>query len=66
MIQEFKNAVYGENHDQEEDESAAGRGHASGASKKRKEMTEAAAKETSSRDWEELAENGKVRLSISF
>ncbi|OAY84951.1 ATP-dependent DNA helicase 2 subunit KU70, partial [Ananas comosus] len=61
VIQEFKNAVYGENHDQEEDESAAGRGHASGASKKRKEMTEAAAKETSSRDWEELAENGKLK-----
>nr|CAD1841719.1 unnamed protein product [Ananas comosus var. bracteatus] len=61
VIQEFKNAVYGENHDQEEDESAAGRGHASGASKKRKEKTEAAAKESSSRDWEELAENGKLK-----
>ncbi|XP_066398711.1 ATP-dependent DNA helicase 2 subunit KU70-like [Miscanthus floridulus] len=42
-IEEFKTSVYGENYDQEEAEAAAGKASRGDASKKRKEITDAAA-----------------------
>ncbi|KAK8946268.1 ATP-dependent DNA helicase 2 subunit KU70 [Platanthera guangdongensis] len=57
-IEEFKIAVYGENHDEEE---AAARGSTTDASKKRKAMYEVALKECAGYDWADLAENGKLK-----
>ncbi|KAG0474073.1 hypothetical protein HPP92_015930 [Vanilla planifolia] len=56
-VEEFKVAVYGENHDQEE----AAKGNPSQASRKRKAIFEVALKESASYDWDELAENGKLK-----
>ncbi|KAI0509778.1 hypothetical protein KFK09_010374 [Dendrobium nobile] len=57
-IEEFKFAVYGENHDQEE---AAKKGSTTEASKKRKAIYEVALKESASYDWADLAEHGKLK-----
>lgn len=57
-IEEFKIAVYGENHDQEE---AAKKGSTTEASKKRKAIYQVALKESASYDWADLAENGKLK-----
>lgn len=58
-IDEFKNAVYGENHVEEEE--AAKKGSVTEASKKRKAMYEVALKECAGYDWADLAENGKLK-----
>ncbi|XP_020574084.1 ATP-dependent DNA helicase 2 subunit KU70 isoform X2 [Phalaenopsis equestris] len=58
VIEEFKVAVYGENHDQEE---AAKNDSITEASKKRKAIYEVALKESASYDWADLAENGKLK-----
>ncbi|XP_008786103.2 ATP-dependent DNA helicase 2 subunit KU70 isoform X1 [Phoenix dactylifera] len=60
-LQEFKISVYGENHDQEEANTAAAKGSGSEASRKRKAMAETAARESASYDWADLAENGKLK-----
>ncbi|PKA60192.1 ATP-dependent DNA helicase 2 subunit KU70 [Apostasia shenzhenica] len=57
-MEEFKVAVYGENHDQEE---AAAKASGTEASRKRKVMLEVALKESANYDWAELAENGKLK-----
>lgn len=60
-IEEFKTSVYGENYDQEEAEAAAGKASRGNASKKRKEVTDAAAQISAAYDWAELADNGKLK-----
>ncbi|XP_066393454.1 ATP-dependent DNA helicase 2 subunit KU70-like [Miscanthus floridulus] len=60
-IEEFKTSVYGENYDQEEAEAAAGKASRGDASKKRKEITDAAAQISAAYDWAELADNGKLK-----
>ncbi|EER95967.1 hypothetical protein BDA96_02G056700 [Sorghum bicolor] len=60
-IEEFKTSVYGENYDQEEAEAAAGKASRGDASKKRKEITDAAAQMSAVYDWAELADNGKLK-----
>lgn len=65
-IEEFKTSVYGENYDQEEAEAAAGKASRGNASKKRKEVTDAAAQISAAYDWAELADNGKVSNHILF
>jgi hypothetical protein len=58
-------ADYGENYDQEEAEAAAvGKASRGDASKKRKEITDAAVQISGAYDWAELADNGKVSNQI--
>ncbi|XP_058093568.1 ATP-dependent DNA helicase 2 subunit KU70 [Magnolia sinica] len=57
-LEDFKVAVYGENHDQEEAESAE---KSSEASRKRKAIAETAVKESANYNWAELADNGKLK-----
>ncbi|XP_068660973.1 ATP-dependent DNA helicase 2 subunit KU70 [Aristolochia californica] len=59
VVEEFKTAVYGENHDQEEAEKSKSSG--SDASKKRKAVAEQAAKECTNYNWDELADSGKLK-----
>lgn len=65
VLEEFKIAVYGENHDQEEADSMSMRGSRSEASRKRKEMAETAERESSRYNWADLAESGQVRIQFS-
>lgn len=58
-MEDFKVSVYGKNHDHEE--AAASKSSTSEASKKRKAITETAAKESANYDWPVLADSGKVR-----
>ncbi|EER97823.1 ATP-dependent DNA helicase 2 subunit KU70 [Sorghum bicolor] len=60
-IEEFKTSVYGENYDQEEAEAAAGKASRGDASKKRKQITDAAVQMSAAYDWAELADNGKLK-----
>ncbi|CAL9086261.1 unnamed protein product [Musa textilis] len=60
VLEEFKIAVYGENHDQEEADSLSMRGSRSEASRKRKEMAETAERESSRYNWVDLAESGQI------
>ncbi|ONK67364.1 uncharacterized protein A4U43_C06F19410 [Asparagus officinalis] len=57
-LEDFKIAVYGENHDQEEAESMASKSSASEATKKRKATAEAA---VGKYNWADLADNGKLK-----
>lgn len=57
-LEDFKIAVYGENHDQEEADSVAAKSSAGEATKKRKAVAEAAA---GSYNWAELADEGKLK-----
>lgn len=61
-MNEFKNAVYGENHDQEEYESIETKKSATDTLKKRKNnaVSENLLHQYSAFEWEDLAENGKV------
>ncbi|RWV83374.1 hypothetical protein BHE74_00024661 [Ensete ventricosum] len=61
VLEEFKIAVYGENHDQEEVDSMSMRGSRSEASRKRKEMAETAERESSRYNWVDLAESGQLK-----
>ncbi|XP_077229513.1 ATP-dependent DNA helicase 2 subunit Ku70-like protein [Tasmannia lanceolata] len=58
-LEEFKVSVYGENHDQEEAET--GKSLPTEASKKRKAITETAIQESSRYNWDDLADNGKLK-----
>ncbi|KAL5803154.1 hypothetical protein ACOSQ4_031459 [Xanthoceras sorbifolium] len=58
-IEEFKNSVYGDSYDEENDH--ASNGKVSEASKKRKAVAENAVKESASYDWADLADNGKLK-----
>lgn len=58
-IEEFKFSVYGDNY---EEESVGGNEKASDASKKRKASAENATKEAANYNWDELADNGQVKL----
>ncbi|XP_072958461.1 ATP-dependent DNA helicase 2 subunit KU70 [Typha angustifolia] len=60
-LQEFKTSVYGENHEQEEADSAAARETGTEASRKRKAIAETAARECAAYDWAGLADNGKLK-----
>ncbi|CAL9756500.1 unnamed protein product [Musa acuminata subsp. burmannicoides] len=64
VLEEFKIAVYGENHDQEEADSMSMRGSRSEASRKRKEMAETAERESSRYNWADLAESGQIIAKI--
>ncbi|THU73084.1 hypothetical protein C4D60_Mb04t19080 [Musa balbisiana] len=64
VLEEFKIAVYGENHDQEEADSMSMRGSRSEASQKRKEMAETAERESSRYNWADLAESGQIIAKI--
>lgn len=63
-LEEFKQSVYGDNYEEEND--AVGNGKASEASKKRKAVSENAVKESGNYDWVDLADNGKVKLKMAF
>ncbi|MQL90654.1 hypothetical protein Taro_023246 [Colocasia esculenta] len=56
-IGDFKLAVYGENHDQEEADSMA----PSQASRKRKAVADAAVKESTNYNWADLADRGQLK-----
>ncbi|KAJ7957323.1 ATP-dependent DNA helicase 2 subunit KU70 [Quillaja saponaria] len=58
-LEEFKNSVYGENYNEESD--LAGDGKSTDTSRKRKTISENAAKESSNYDWGELADSGKLK-----
>ncbi|CAA6658963.1 unnamed protein product [Spirodela intermedia] len=61
-LEDFKAAVYGENHDQEEAASIASKeASASLASKKRKAIADAATQESANYNWVDLADNGKLK-----
>lgn len=62
-LEEFKNSVYGENYDEENEN---GIGKPTEASKKRKAHAEFAVKECENYDWGELADTGKVNLENCF
>lgn len=57
-LEEFKIAVYGENHDLEEEATAASKSSASEVTKKRKANAEAA---VGKYNWDELADEGKLK-----
>lgn len=59
-LEEFKLSVYGENYNEENDLATNEKGNAT--SRKRKVVSEDAAKESSNYDWADLADNGKVSL----
>lgn len=58
-IEEFKLSVYGDNYDEESEH--LGKEKVGEASRKRKAVAENAAKDY---DWADLANNGKVKLSV--
>ncbi|XP_021804842.1 ATP-dependent DNA helicase 2 subunit KU70 isoform X2 [Prunus avium] len=58
-LEEFKQSVYGDNYEEEND--AVGNGKASETSKKRKAVSENAVKESGNYDWVDLADNGKLK-----
>lgn len=58
-LEEFKLSVYGENYNEENDLAANEKGNAT--SRKRKVVSEDAAKESSNYDWADLADNGKLK-----
>ncbi|KAH7661309.1 ATP-dependent DNA helicase 2 subunit 1 protein [Dioscorea alata] len=58
-LEDFKIAVYGENHDLEEVSSKKSSG--TDASRKRKAMVEAAVESAANHDWADLADNGKLK-----
>ncbi|KAJ0982399.1 hypothetical protein J5N97_010654 [Dioscorea zingiberensis] len=58
-LEDFKIAVYGENHDLEE-EASSKKGSGADVSKKRKAMAEAAL-ESANHDWADLADSGKLK-----
>lgn len=60
-LDDFKVAVYGETHDQEEAKHEAAKPTASDASKKRKAIAEKAVQECANYDWADLADNGKLK-----
>ncbi|XP_074562366.1 ATP-dependent DNA helicase 2 subunit KU70-like, partial [Curcuma longa] len=60
-LEDFKAAVYGENHDQEEAEQMAAKASGSAATRKRKMIADKATSESAKYDWEDLAENGKLK-----
>ena len=57
-LEEFKQSVYGENYHEGDDNIGA-------ASKKRKAIADRAIQESANYDWEDLAENGKVKSIFS-
>nr|XP_023881819.1 ATP-dependent DNA helicase 2 subunit KU70 [Quercus suber]POE73848.1 atp-dependent dna helicase 2 subunit ku70 [Quercus suber] len=57
-VEEFKLSVYGDNYDEEE---LVGNGKASETSKKRKAIADNAVKESAKYDWDDLADNGKLK-----
>lgn len=59
-LEEFKLSVYGDHYDEESE------GKASGPSKKRKAFAENAVKECANYDWGDLADNGQVKLRITW
>lgn len=65
-VKEFKDSVYGPDHDLQEEEAAAEKLKGSAASQKRKAAEEVAAKDYEKYDWSELADAGKLKeLTIS-
>ncbi|XP_042392695.1 ATP-dependent DNA helicase 2 subunit KU70-like [Zingiber officinale] len=60
-LEDFKVAVYGQNHDQEETEHMAAKASGSEATRKRKMIANKATGESAKYDWEDLAENGKLK-----
>ncbi|XP_050258936.1 ATP-dependent DNA helicase 2 subunit KU70 isoform X4 [Quercus robur] len=58
-VEEFKLSVYGDNYDEEKE--LVGNGKASEASKKRKAIADNAVKESANYDWDDLADNGKLK-----
>ncbi|XP_043707277.1 ATP-dependent DNA helicase 2 subunit KU70 isoform X2 [Telopea speciosissima] len=60
-LEEFKVSIYGENYDQEEADHQSSKTSASEASRKRKEITDNAVKECANYNWEDLADNGKLK-----
>ncbi|WOK99403.1 ATP-dependent DNA helicase 2 subunit KU70 isoform X1 [Canna indica] len=61
LLEEFKTAVYGENHDQEEADALTLKASNSEASRKRQKLTENATKECAKYDWNDLAESGQLK-----
>ena len=61
-VEEFKLSVYGDNYDEEKE--LVGNGKASEASKKRKAIADNAVKESANYDWDDLADNGKVKFEV--
>ncbi|KAK9997082.1 hypothetical protein SO802_021768 [Lithocarpus litseifolius] len=58
-VEEFKLSVYGDNYDEEKE--LVGNGKASETSKKRKAIADNAVKESANYDWDDLADNGKLK-----
>ncbi|BBG93503.1 KU70 homolog [Prunus dulcis] len=58
-LEDFKQSVYGDNYEEEND--AVGNGKANETSKKRKAVSENAVKESGNYDWVDLADNGKLK-----
>ncbi|KAJ4968377.1 hypothetical protein NE237_015078 [Protea cynaroides] len=60
-LEEFKVAVYGENHDLEEADCQSSTASSSVISKKRKDLTDDAVTESANYDWADLADSGKLK-----
>lgn len=63
-VEEFKLSVYGDNYDEEKE--LVGNGKASETSKKRKAIADNAVKESANYDWDDLADNGKVKFKYIY